>query len=235
MKPLLCVRHQETAPLGILEGVIKERAIPWRYVDVYDTNHIPDIDEVSGLIVLGGEMGADDIDRYPYLKDLRDLMSKAVEKNVPTLGICLGAQILTRAAGAEVRKAAMKEVGFYPVKATDKGMDDPILEAFTPQSSVFEFHEDECELPAGAELLFEGEEVKVQAYKIGSAYATQFHFEVTPRIISDWCDEVPDLVENWGKSKAQVIVEAERHLETQQEAGREVTAAFLDMLKQESE
>jgi GMP synthase (glutamine-hydrolysing) len=232
MKPLACIRHQGSAPLGIIEDVLRERDLPWRYVDAWSSDGLPDVSEVSGLIVLGGEMNADDLDGYPFLQEVRSLVRSAVDAEVPVLGVCLGAQVLTRALGARVRPAPVREIGFLPVKATDAGMDDGVLAAFTPAATVFQFHEDECELPAGAELLLEGEDVRVQAFRAGpSAYGVQFHFEVTPEIVAAWCDEVPDLEQGWGRSKEAVVAEAERHLDAQTMAGRQVARAFLELVR----
>ena len=231
MKPIICVRHQESAPLGIIEPVLEASGIPWRYSDAWSEPELPDVSDVSGVIVLGGEMNADDLDSYPYLLGVRTLMRDAVDEGVPVLGVCLGAQILTRALGAEVRPAPLREIGFLPVKATSAGMDDPVLAPFTPAASVFQFHEDECELLDGADLLFEGDDVRVQAFKVGNAYGVQFHFEVTEEIVSAWCDEVPNLAEGWGKSKAEVMEAARHGLERQQNAGRATARAFLDLVQ----
>jgi GMP synthase (glutamine-hydrolysing) len=212
--------------------VISRSDIPWRYVDAWSHDEMPDVSEVSGLIVLGGEMNADDLDRYGFLLEVRDLTRAAVENEVPILGVCLGAQILTRAMGAEVRPAPRREIGFLPVKATAASMDDPVIAPFAPEAKVFQFHEDACELPTGAELLMEGEDVRVQAFRVrGNTYGLQFHFEVTPEIIAAWCDEIPDLEEIWGRSKQDVVAEAQTHLGTQQVAGQKAAAAFLDLLR----
>jgi GMP synthase (glutamine-hydrolysing) len=232
MNILVCIRHQGSAPLGVIEDVLRDADIAWRYVDAWSQDQLPDVSEVSGLIVLGGEMNADDLDGYPFLQDVRSLVGGAVATGVPLLGVCLGAQVLTRALGAEVRPAPLREIGFLPVKATSAGMEDPVLAAFAPTARVFQFHEDECQLPAGAELLFEGEDVRVQAFRAGTnAYGVQFHFEVTAEIVAAWCDEVPDLAADWGKSKETVLAEAEQHLSTQAAAGRAVAQAFLDLVR----
>ncbi|MGH2693656.1 MAG: hypothetical protein ACRDJJ_02455 [Actinomycetota bacterium] len=88
----MCVRHQESAPLGIIEDVISRAAIPWRYADVWSRNDMPDVSEGSGLIVLGGEMNADDLDGFSFLRRVRNLVREAVEGEVPVLGVCLGAR-----------------------------------------------------------------------------------------------------------------------------------------------
>jgi GMP synthase (glutamine-hydrolysing) len=231
IEPLVCIRHQESAPLGIIENVISRSDIPWRYLDAWSSDEMPDLSEVSGLIVLGGEMNADDLDGYPCLREVRELTREAVDSEIPVLGVCLGAQILTRAMGAEVRPAPRREIGFLPVKATAAGMDDRVLAAFAPEAKVFQFHEDACELPEGAELLFTGDKVPVQAFRAGeSAYGIQFHFEVTTEEIAAWCDETPDLEEVWGTSKEKVMRQAEESLAAQQETGREATRRFLKLL-----
>jgi GMP synthase (glutamine-hydrolysing) len=231
IEPLVCIRHQESAPLGIIENVISRSDVPWRYLNAWSNDEMPDLSEVSGLIVLGGEMNADDLDGYPFLREVRKLTREAVDSEIPVLGVCLGAQILTRAMEAEVRPAPRREIGFLPVKATAAGMDDRVLTAFAPEAKVFQFHEDACELPEGAELLFTGDEVAVQAFRVGeTAYGVQFHFEVTGEEIAAWCDETPDLEEGWGKSKENVMSEAEASLARQQESGKEATRRFLKLL-----
>lgn len=234
VKPIVCVRHQGSAPLGIIEPVLDEAGVRWSYLDAWIGTDRPAASDLSGLIVLGGEMNADDLDGYPFLRSVRALMKEAVDAEVPMLGVCLGAQILTRALGAEVRLAPVREIGFLPIKATSAGMDDPLVGAFAPSSRVFQFHEDECELPPGAELLFEGDDVRVQAFRYGRAYGVQFHFEVTEEIVAAWCDEVPDLAESWGRTKAEVVEEAHTSLAAQRAAGRALASAFIDMTRERS-
>ena len=193
---------------------------------------MPEVSEVSGLVVLGGEMNADDLEDYSFLRRVRELVREAVEEEIPVLGVCLGAQILTRAMGAEVRQAPRREIGFLPVKATAAGVNDPVLAPFAPEAHVFQFHEDACELPVGAELLMEGEDVSVQAFRVGkTAYGIQYHFEVTIEIIAAWCDEIPGLEESWGRSKQDVIADAEPHLTAQRAAGLRAADAFLKLLR----
>jgi GMP synthase (glutamine-hydrolysing) len=230
MKPLLCIRHQATAPLGIIEEVLAEQQVGWTYLDAYESDAIPGIDDVSGLIVLGGEMNADDLDTYPFLKNVRHLIEQALDAATPVLGVCLGAQLLTRALGAEVRPAEQREIGFHDVTATTEAQGDPVVGPFTPHAKVFQFHEDECELAPGATLLLEGTGTKIQGFKIDNAYGIQFHFEVTPEIVSAWCDEVPDLKDGWGMSKQEVLAEAKLYLADQQRAGRATAKAFLDLV-----
>lgn len=233
MKPLACIRHQPNVPLGIIGEVLQGAAVPWRYVDPWDGDGLPDVGEVSGLIVLGGSMNADEVDAYPWLADTRTLMRQAVEADVAVLGVCLGAQLLARSAGAAVGHETNREIGFRKVEVLPAGAGDPLLGAFAPSSLVFQFHEDGCELPADAELLATNADTAVQAFRLGErGYGVQFHFEVTTREISNWCDETPpdELRDVWGASKEALLAQATSHLAVQQQAGRQLASAFLKLL-----
>jgi GMP synthase (glutamine-hydrolysing) len=132
---------------------------------------------------------------------------------------------------AAVYRSPDKEVGFHDVTATDQALSDPVLAPFAPKSRVFQFHEDACALPEGAELLFTGNDVAVQAFRVGErAYGVQFHFEVTRAEVEAWCDDTPDLETSWGTTKAALLDQADDLLEPQQARGREVMKRFLALL-----
>ncbi|HYI45816.1 MAG TPA: type 1 glutamine amidotransferase [Actinomycetota bacterium] len=231
MKPLLCVRHQATCPLGVLGEEFDARGMPWHYLDAWKEDSVPDLSDVSGLVVLGGEMNVDEMDSYPFLKTVRDLTRDAVEAGMPVLGVCLGAQVMARALGAEVTRSPIKEIGFVEVSATDAGSADPVLGGFAPSSKVFQFHEDMCGLPEGADLLFEGDTVAVQAFRVGErAYGVQFHLEVTMTEVENWCIDTPNLEQDWGVSKEAVVAQAEQMLGQQQVRGRDVARRFVETL-----
>lgn len=235
MKQLLCVRHQMTCPLGVVADELDSQQVEWRYLDLWRDTDVPELSEISGLIVLGGEMNVDELDRYPFLKTGRDLTRDAIEAELPVLGICLGAQVMTRALGASVQPSPHREIGFVQVHATHPGLSDPVLAPFAPAARVFQFHEDVCELPEGAELLFRGDTVTVQAFKVGDhAYGVQFHFEVTMAEIEAWCEATPNLKDEWGLTKQEVVREAENHLAQQQKAGRSAARGFIEILKDRS-
>lgn len=231
---LATIRHQSSAPLGIIADVLDDAQVTWRYVDPWRGDDLPDVADVSGLIVLGGEMNADAVGDHPWLADVRRLMRDAVDADVPVLGVCLGAQLLARATDAPVRPAQRREIGFRRVEVLPAGVADPLLGAFAPSSLVFQFHEDTCELPNGAELLATNDATRVQAFRLGSrGYGVQFHFEVTLREIAAWCDETPPdvLRDVWGTTKDELLAQAASHLPTQQRAGRRLTAAFVELLR----
>jgi GMP synthase-like glutamine amidotransferase len=173
-------------------------------------------------------MNADEVAEFPHLVHVKEVMREAVATGKPLLGICLGVQLLSRALGGDVYAAPVKETGFLEVEAVGK---DTLLDPFAPRSRVFQFHEDTCMLPAGAELLFTSDDIAVQAFKAGErAYGVQFHFEVTTTEISSWCDATPDLETTWGTSKQELVDQAHHYLGQQQRTGREVARRFIDLL-----
>lgn len=233
VKTLAVLRNQASCPLGVIGEVLDAQGVVWRYVDPWRGDEVPDLGEVGGLVVLGGAMNADEVDAYPWLAEVRSLLAAAVPAEVPVLGVCLGAQLLARSQDAAVARDGVREIGFRKVSVVGGGSDDPVLAAVAPSAMLFQWHEDACELPAGAELLATNDDTYVQAYRVGSrAYGVQFHFEVTPREITRWADETDpvELAEVWGTTKPDLLAQAEVHLAAQQEVGRRLAAGFVDLL-----
>ena len=233
MNPLAVVRNQASCPLGIVAGVLDDRGVPWRYVDAWDGQALPDVSEVGGVVVLGGAMNADEVAAFPWLADVRGLLASAVAVEVPVLGVCLGAQLLARSCNAAVTRCPVREIGFRKVEVVEAGLRDPLVSAFAPLGLAFQWHEDVCELPAGAELLATNDDTFVQAYRVGSrAYGVQFHFEVTTAEITAWADETGPaaLQEVWGSTKEALLASADSHLAAQQDAGRRLASAWVDLL-----
>ena len=230
MKPIVVIRHQTSAPLGIAATALDEAGVTWTYLDAWKAAEWPKLDDVSGLIVLGGAMNADQTEDYPFLQRVRSVLEGAVERDVPVLGICRGGQLLACALGGEVAPMVTKEVGFGRVEATAEGREDPVMSPFAPSMRVFEFHEDAFGLPPGAELLFVGEEAPNQAFRFGPvAYGVQFHFEATERIIADWCDLTPDLEETWEVNKQGLLKEARALLPAQKAAALAAVGNFATL------
>jgi GMP synthase (glutamine-hydrolysing) len=104
----------------------------------------------------------------------------------PVLGICLGAQLIARAAGARVYRNAVKEIGWAPVYWTDAGRHDGLFTGLDQPENVLHWHGETFDLPAGAEWLAWSDACRHQAFRLGRAYGVQFHLEVTPAMVADW-------------------------------------------------
>ena len=146
------------------------------------------IPQSDGLILLGGPMSAND--DLLFLHHQLRAIEIALKQEIPVLGICLGAQLLAKAAGGKVYRNTAKEIGFHNVERTGDGQRDPILCGLNATECVFHWHSDTFDLPAGAKLLASSSLTRNQAFRFGeSAYGLQFHPEVTPAMIAQWCIE----------------------------------------------
>lgn len=170
----------------------------------------------DGLLVLGGPQAAyDPPEDVPWLEPTQALLRHAVAERVPTLAICLGAQLLARAMGGVVRKAENgPELGAQLVAKRDVAADDPVFDGvpFTPD--VIQWHYDEiAELPPGAVLLASSPAYVHQAFRLGScAWGLQFHIETTPEMVAGWAAQGRVAAEEWGYDvDAEVALAAAAH------------------------
>lgn len=154
-------------------------------------HELPDHDEVAGAVVMGGPMNVDEVDRHPELATEREWLAEALRREMPLLGICLGAQLLARALGAEVRPGEGPELGFAPVQIQDPG--DPILGPLAPSTTVLHWHGDVFDLPGGARLLAGSAQTEVQAFRHGNAWGVLFHPEADFALLEAWL-AVPEMV-----------------------------------------
>jgi len=234
MKPVLCVRNDPDDTLGITAAVLGEAGVPLVRLDAFEAEvRWPDLEEIGGLIVFGGEMNVDETERHPYLLTQRELMRLAVDAGLPVLGICLGAQMMARAFDARVYRAPVRELGFKPVRVTDMGQGDVLLRAFQTGDRVFQWHEDTFDLPAGAELLVAGDDVPIQAFRIGTrAWGVQFHLEVDAGGVEAWLRLAdPTLNRVWKRTSDEVREELRIYLDAQQQRSRVLLAAFAKQVR----
>ncbi len=229
MRPLALIRNDPDDTFGIARRVLDADNVPWRATDAFAGDELPGFDEVSGVVMFGGEMNVDQVREHPFLRVARDFTRRAVDARVPFLGICLGGQLLARALEHEVVKAPTREIGFEPLEATAAGVRDPLTAPFAPRGRVFHWHEDMVELPDGAELLATSATTPVQAYRVAdTAWGFQFHFEIDRPEIDAWIEGFgPDALEAaWGKSPSAIRAEADLYLAEHERAGAEVFRAF---------
>ena len=138
------------------------------------------LDGYDGLVVMGGPMSADSDDGFPTRRQELALLAEAVELGLPTLGVCLGAQLLATATGGRVlRGASGLEIGWAPVRLEAPAVDDLLLSSLPRELSVLHWHGDTFDLPPGGVLLASNDRYVHQAFRIGPrAWGFQFHLEV---------------------------------------------------------
>ena len=176
----------------------------------------------DATIVLGGGMHADQEELHPWLLPELDFVAAEVDRGRPLLGICLGAQLIARAAGGQVVRAPAPEVGWRAVELTDEGRADPVLAELPPTVDAFQWHHYTWELPAATELARGGG--LTQAFRLdGVVRGVQFHPEVTAAQIERWIAEDPEDVED----EAALRSATRERIGAWNRLGRALCAAFL--------
>lgn len=188
MPKLLVFQHVAHEILGTLDPLLRNSGFRIRYVNFGRKNYMmPEIENYDGLIVLGGHMNVDQVDDYPNLMLENAAIKKAIDFNMPVLGICLGSQLLAKALGADVYKNKSKEIGWYDVRVTDEGKKDPLISKFNNTEKLFQWHGDTFDIPDGAVRLVTSENCLNQAFRYGdNVYGFQFHLEVDEAMIKRW-------------------------------------------------
>jgi GMP synthase (glutamine-hydrolysing) len=193
---LLVVLPSPTDPLDRLGGWLASAGVELDTRSVLEGDDLPDdLSGHDGLVVLGGPQSSlDGPDRSPELVGVRDLLRQALAGDVPTLGVCLGAQLMAQVGGGRVRVAVDgPEVGAALVAKRDAADRDPLFGPLPLSPDVIEWHHDEiAELPPGAVLLASSPRYPHQAFRIGRhGYAVQFHIESTAERVREWAHGDP--------------------------------------------
>ncbi len=179
----------------------------------------------DAIMVFGGAMHPDQDAEHPWLGDETTFLQEALAREVPLLGVCLGAQLIARAAGAWIGPADAPEVGWTKVEVTAAGRDDPVVSVLPDRIDAFQWHHYTFELPPGATLLAENSLAR-QAYRLGEqTWAIQFHAEVTRHMLEAWfvqgAHELP-------RPADEMRAETDGLLGSWNEHGRRLCTAFLD-------
>ena len=184
-RSVLVLRHEPFEHLGHFERILTERGIPFEYKDLGEPLGL---NGHAGLIVMGGPQSAND--PLPGLAAEIDLIASAMQAKIPVLGICLGAQLIAKALGAQVHPNPEKEIGWAPVHFTESAHDDPVLGGLASPSTFFHWHSETFTQPPGAEWLAWSDKCRQQAFRYRDAvYGIQFHPEITPAMILDWSSQ----------------------------------------------
>ena len=185
---VLAIRHVHFEDLGSLERVLGERGRPVRYLDVgFARIEAPNPVTPSLMVVLGGPISATDDALYPTLVPLLSMIEKRIEAGLPTLGICLGAQLIARALGARVYPAGQTELGWEPLTLTDAGRSSPVRHLDGAHTSMLHWHGDTFDLPANATRLASTRACENQAFTWGRhVLALQCHPEIRTDRFEPW-------------------------------------------------
>jgi GMP synthase (glutamine-hydrolysing) len=237
MKPVWVVRHVAHEGLGTIADSLRRCDVPLTTIDAF-AGALPPFNprNLSGLIVMGGPMNVDQVDRYPFLADEAQWLRQAVDARLPVLGVCLGSQLLAKSLGRRVYANKIKEIGWYDIELLAPAASDPLFQEVPLQTTVFQWHGDTFDLPAGAVQLARSPNCENQAFRFGpSAYGLQFHMEVTTEIINDWMCQSDNCGELAGLSyidPAAIRRQTPEKLPQMESIGRQVFDRFANMCRQ---
>lgn len=184
--------------------------------------------EFSAIILLGGPMSV--YEGIPYLTKEQFLIRDAYRRNIPVLGVCLGSQLIAGALGGTVFRGAKKEIGWYDVNVTDKGLDNLFKGLEKKELGVFQWHGDTYTLPQNAVVLAYSD-LYPQAFKIGSAYGLQFHLEVTTDMIKVWTEEYREEIKREGIELEKIIARNSDEIEELNKKCGLVWSNFSEIIK----
>lgn len=191
------IQHEEHEGPGLLRPALEGAGfqLALRHREVRDEDVRAPL-----VLVMGGPMGVYEASRYPFLLDELRLLRARLEARRPSLGICLGAQLLAAAAGARVYPGTHGwELGVMPISLTPDGRKDLAFAPLPASLDVAQWHEDTFDPVPGATLLASTERYPQQAFRIGSSYGLQFHPELTPEHLGSWLRAAPGDVKEAGR------------------------------------
>lgn len=234
MKPVAVFRHAPTEGPGYFATFLDEHRVAWQLVKLDEGEAVPgNARAYAGLAFMGGPMGAND--DLPWNAPVLALIRDAVGAGVPVIGHCLGGQLLSRALGGEVTTAPVKEIGWHRVDVEDVA---EAREWFGPETrafTTFQWHGDTFSIPPGGTRILRGSHCLNQAFVVaGRHLGMQCHVEMTPELISTWCDmgaseierslaspavQTPAAIESQAPGRLPALAETARRLYTRWLAG----------------
>lgn len=223
---VLSITHGPTVPGGVFDALAEEeghRLEAWS-APIGGSPGPPEA--FDAVMVFGGAMHPDQDAEHGWLEREAAFLRGALEREIPIVGVCLGAQMLARAAGAWVGPASSPEIGWHEVELTEEGRADPVLGTLSARTDAFQWHEYTFGIPDGGVELARSP-VCTQAFRVGpSAWALQFHAEVTLPMVEAWVKEDPGALPVPG---AEFLAETGGRIDRWNVQGRKLCAAFLEV------
>jgi len=172
------LQHVAFEDIGNMATWLANRNAAMSYTRFYETSSLPELDDIDLIIAMGGPMSVNDEAELPWLKAEKQFIRTAIERGLPVIGICLGAQLIASALGARIYPNKNKEIGWFDIEATPTAAN---VFAFPPRATVFHWHGETFDLPRGAIRLAKSSGCENQAFQIGTnVIGLQFHLETTP-------------------------------------------------------
>ena len=185
MKPVRSFRHVTCEGPGYLGTFLNHHNVYIEIICIAVGISVPkNLDDISGLVFMGGGMNV--TDPLQWVNEEKELIRKAIDKNIPVMGICLGAQLMSAALGGKITHDPNMEIGWHNVKADIKNIDNESLKELPENFIPFPWHADTFTIPEEATVLLHSKFRMNQAFSINNSIAMQFHLEMTSEMVKEW-------------------------------------------------
>jgi GMP synthase-like glutamine amidotransferase len=182
----LVITHVEHEGPGVFGELLEAAGAEVQAARLHCGDALPDPRGLDAVLSMGGPMNVYQEERYPFLRDETLFLQVAAARGLPVLGICLGAQMIAKAAGAAVTKNRVEELGWSTLELTDEGLADPLFRGLPAVLPVFQWHGDTFAVPEGGALLATGFDCRNQAFRFSRSYGLQFHLEADRPMLAQW-------------------------------------------------
>lgn len=228
---VLVVYHHDKKDIGSLQDILEQRGFEIEYLYAAD-DKMPDYEPSNHdlAIVMGGSMGVYESDEHPYLLNEINYLKKRLAADLPTLGICLGGQLMAKALGGRVYKGANdKETGWREINVNEQGMQTSLKYLDASLTKITQGHQDTFDLPEGTILLASSNQYKNQAFSYKKkAFALQFHPELDEDLIGVWLNKKDDFLTTATMSKEKIAKDTQIYIETMKSQTAKFFKAWLD-------
>ena len=233
MPPTVAVLHHLESPFtGHAGRALAAAGVALDERDLAGGDPLPDPGAVDGILSLGGEQSARELDRHPYLRAEVELLRSATERELPVFGVCLGGQLLARALGGEVRRMHRRMIGWEPLHPLAAARADDLFAALPAGASALHWNEDCFSLPPDAVELSAAAGPGCEAFRHGRcAWGIQFHPEVDAGVLETWY-RLEGWLEQAGVEEAQARAADARHLPAQADVGAAIFGAFATVVRE---
>ncbi|MCU7933315.1 MAG: type 1 glutamine amidotransferase [Candidatus Thiodiazotropha sp. (ex Dulcina madagascariensis)] len=208
MKPIRIFRHLVCQHPGYLGEYLQQRSIPWEMVCIDEEHPIPlRTDDVSAFVFMGAGVSVND--RLPWIDGELQLIRQAFDRDVPMMGVCFGAQLMSKALGGEINRGEGMEIGWLPIHRLAENDGEGWLDGVPERFTAFHWHADTYTLPQQCRHLLRSDCFTQQGFVVGDHFAMQFHLEMTREMVENWIERYGSdlLLDSACSQSAQMILQ----------------------------
>jgi GMP synthase (glutamine-hydrolysing) len=231
---VLLIQNCSTEGFGLYETFLKQRDFNVEILHPYRGDPFHNAKDIDAVIIGGTPVSASRLANHPYLLNELVFLKVVIAKNIPCLGICFGAQLLSLALGGEVTQNPQKEIGIYEVELTQTGKIDPVLKGFPARFPVFQWHSDTFSVPLHGELLAKGQACRNQMFRLGKSVGIQFHLEIDSPEADRWCSEYAEELKSFGKSREDISAEFKPVEKQMAELAEKLISNFMSQIMEDT-